>query len=481
MTRTYINPAAPRACVTLAAEKPTRTVTYLVNTHATSARLIIPFAVVVDGNLLPEFVHRVPARVSGDNGEIRVEQVAVGSTVALYLNSDAHPDHRQSPVFEFTLEDSNHDVEIWITEETGRHTGTDHDAPKFRGTDSDKTTDIYEALLTGDVWMKVSHKYTAEQAAELMPAGTAAAVTAAVHRIFAVLPTRKLVIPRPGLPTKPLTVTFADSGNPNHNIARGYDLLREGLPRVHPAGYAALFTAALAAGAATLSLSSAWRPCLGSIAHRAGLGLDVDAIDDIPLNRQELRDDTSIDTANVSEKERRLFKDYEAAMADEAKTNKQHKTSQQDLKKAEAALDRVNQAEHKLQTASAQKGKKSLGPARLAEAHAATEQATIKRDAARTAADDAEKAWKDAVSKRDESERDWSAERDRHQPEVVRMFRASLAASPSSKQVFDPWLMDADTRDTVAATPNLQRKHDENEKLHAHHLHLTVREPKILS
>ncbi len=37
--------------------------------------------------------------------------------------------------------------------------------------------------------------------------------------------------------------------------------------------------------------------------------------------------------------------------------------------------------------------------------------------------------------------------------------------------------MDPNTQDQIAAKPNEQR--DANEKLHAHHLHVTVREPKI--
>jgi hypothetical protein len=38
--------------------------------------------------------------------------------------------------------------------------------------------------------------------------------------------------------------------------------------------------------------------------------------------------------------------------------------------------------------------------------------------------------------------------------------------------------MDANTRDDVDATPNMQN--DDNDNLHAHHLHVTVYEPKIL-
>ncbi|PQO91441.1 hypothetical protein C5614_25810 [Massilia phosphatilytica] len=72
----------------------------------------------------------------------------------------------------------------------------------------------------------------------------------------------------------------------------------------------------------------------------------------------------------------------------------------------------------------------------------------------------------------------WNAERDRNEPDEVRLFRASLLKCKSVAQVFDPWFMDQDTRDNVAPMPNLQI--NKNEGLHASHLHITVYEPKIL-
>jgi hypothetical protein len=46
------------------------------------------------------------------------------------------------------------------------------------------------------------------------------------------------------------------------------------------------------------------------------------------------------------------------------------------------------------------------------------------------------------------------------------------------KQLFDPWHMDNNTRDKVPAQPNTQIS--DNEKLHAHHLHITVLDEKVL-
>ncbi|HJV85620.1 MAG TPA: hypothetical protein VJ698_09090 [Noviherbaspirillum sp.] len=60
----------------------------------------------------------------------------------------------------------------------------------------------------------------------------------------------------------------------------------------------------------------------------------------------------------------------------------------------------------------------------------------------------------------------------------MRTLRARLEQSNDVFQLFDPWYMDANTQDAIPPEPNEQRS--ANEKLHAHHLHITVNEPKIL-
>ena len=59
---------------------------------------------------------------------------------------------------------------------------------------------------------------------------------------------------------------------------RNGSLLKDVLPRTHPHAFAALMTEAYAAGVNDISVTSCWRPMLGSIVHRAGLGSDVVAI-----------------------------------------------------------------------------------------------------------------------------------------------------------------------------------------------------------
>lgn len=57
-------------------------------------------------------------------------------------------------------------------------------------------------------------------------------------------------------------------------------------------------------------------------------------------------------------------------------------------------------------------------------------------------------------------------------------MRDRLEKNPSVTQVFDPWYMEPDAGDLHPQVANEQR--NDNEKTHAHHLHITVKEPNIL-
>jgi hypothetical protein len=77
-----------------------------------------------------------------------------------------------------------------------------------------------------------------------------------------------------------------------------------------------------------------------------------------------------------------------------------------------------------------------------------------------------------------DAEAAWNAERDKNEPEGVRLFRGSLMKCRCVAQLFDPWFMDDNNLDNTRGKPNMQKTG--NETLHAHHLHITVSEPKIL-
>lgn len=401
------------------------------------SNLSLPYAIAVDGKVLAAF----QARPKRTDGKITLS-VDAGQTVQLYLNSDAHPDYRQQPVYKVTVEES--DVEIVITETAGKH--ADKDTLVLAKTSKDgttgRTTQHMKALLTGDIWMKVSHRYVSGEVDSLVPADSSPEVIAAVKGIYAGLSSATLSIQRPAKGDQAactLTVKFIDSDNPKANITK-YALLQDGLPRVHPGGYAALFNAALAHGIESLQVTSCWRPMLGSIAHRAGLGLDVGYVGATKMNRQELRLGKAKDTLNVSDEEVKKFKEYEDAIVAEKKANAAHVLAKKDV-------DKVGQ----------------------------TQEA---RSAAQQRLKDAASAQKDAVTAKADAKSAWDDERNANEPAKVKLFRSSLLHCSCVAQLFDPWYMDGNTKDEQDAQPNMQQT--SNEALHAHHLHVTVFEPNIL-
>jgi hypothetical protein len=70
------------------------------------------------------------------------------------------------------------------------------------------------------------------------------------------------------------------------------------------------------------------------------------------------------------------------------------------------------------------------------------------------------------------------AERNANEPMKVKLLRASPLKCPCVRKLFAPWYVDANTKNGQEPVPNMQKT--SNETLHAHHLHVTVYEPKIL-
>lgn len=312
------------------------------------------------------------------------------------------------------------DALVEIKEKSGKH--ADSDTPTFKKTDAN--VDVYAASLTGDIWMKVSHKYTVDEVDARLPAGTSEPVRQAVRSIYAGLTTARIQITEG---QSVLEIVFGGVENAKANIT-AFDLLTDGLPRAHPAGYATLFTVALAVGVRKLTMSSCWRPMLGSIAHRAGLGLDVSVLGGTVLNRKELRasvksnnlDGNKNDKDLVSGTEIKAFKAYEDALAAEKQA-----------------------------------------------------------DAKYTSGQISQKAYDDAKELSKERGRAWGAARDANEPAHLRQYRASLMRCTCVRQLFDPWFIDSNTQDKQPPQPNRQR--DTNESTHDNHLHITIDDRKILA
>ncbi|WP_434383449.1 hypothetical protein [Melittangium boletus] len=433
-----------------------------------SSALTQPYVVAVNG-----VVQTLSPLTVNHGGTFSVE-VAPDSTVSLYLNSDASTGRRKSPVYGITPRER--DVHVTITEKMGKH--NDPAVPVFKKTEgpANKKVDYYTAPLTGDIWMQVSYKFTEEDAKSLLPTTTHAAIRTAVLSIYrneltqnslsVTLPVEGTVAP--GAPsTQKITMNFSDSDNPIQNI-NSFSLRSDGLTRVHPKAFLVLFEAARTAGISTLAISSNWRPLLGSIAHRSGLGVDVNSIEDatqqIRLNRKELRTGTP-DLPWVSTTEKQLFGQYEAA-------KKTVKDAAAALKSAEVELTTANKA---LAAAKAAKAKAKNDPAKLQAATAAETTATQAQTAATNKKQAALAAVNSANTARGAAKTTWNTELDTNEPATMRSFRNALSSHAMVRQVFDPWYMDINTRDTVAATANEQCT--SNETLHAHHLHVTIYDP----
>jgi hypothetical protein len=407
------------------------TVSYTIDI-VSSETLRIPYAVAINGKVLPMYEERsmnAPARRNESPAKIVVPAFA-GDTVSLYLNSDAAPPWRTRPLYSVTL--NEHPATVRISEKMGLH--HDRDTPVFGGHNAATGADEYTASLTGNIWMDVSHVYQCDEVDERLPDGTRPEVVQAIKSIYNGLSARRLTVQGPARGMQAaysLAVEFEDSDNPRKNIHH-YQLLSDGLTRVHPGGYAALFNAAIDNGVDRVVVTSCWRPMLGSIAHRLGLGLDVNFIGGVRLNRQELKTGHAAypdADDNVSTEERILYSEMKAAEAERKRVEKKDKTD------------------------SAKAGDSGDGSTK----------------------DTAGAELKAAQSKEVDAKEKWDAERNKHEPPKVRAFRSSLLRCACVGQLFDPWYMFDNT--ATAGSPN--RQETANEITHAHHLHITVKDKKV--
>lgn len=415
-----------------------RAVTYELRiTTDPSGRLRMPYVLVVDGVVVEEPAPgRPPPRF--EHNKRRTFMVPTNRRVALHLNNTAPKRYREHPVYE--VPPGARDVHVTITEQTGKRTTPADPVFVATRTEGTRQVDDYSAELTGDIWMAVSHRFTAAEAASLLPTTTDPGIRAAILAIYAGLTVRRVVAQGPasaGGPAWTITLEFTGSLDATTNVT-AFDLLADGVTRVHPWSYLALLEAARQAGVTSLTVTSPWRPLTGSIAHRCGLGLDISWLSSdagsIPLNRAELRGGP--DGPWVTAEETRLFHDWETAAKDLEAANKTLAAAQRSLR---ASRD---------------------DPQRIATVAAAQQQ----RDAAEARAAAADTAW--------------NAERDAHEPATVRSLRAALAADRRISQILDPWRMDSNTRDATPAQPN--RQQSTVERGHNNHLHITVRDPEIL-
>jgi hypothetical protein len=412
-------------------------VCYAFDTSATRADLLLPYAVAVNGTILPEFDRRA-ARLDRNKRRICVA-ARQGDKVALYLNSDAWPQFRRHPVYAVTV--GKRDILVEVVEKPGRDGAAlaalkdPYPKPSRPG---GGTLDAYQARLTGDVWLHVSHQYTEAEAKRCLPAGIDAGIADAVLGIYRGLSAPRMTVAFPASDSAAaLTIEFEPGSDDNAraNIT-SFNLLRDGVARVHPHAYVALLTGARAAGVTRLGISSGWRPMIGSIEHRIGLALDTNYIDNperhVAINRVALTQPGGAGKENVSEKERALYQAYLLANAESGR------------RKGEAiAAEKIAQ-------------------------HNPSSENIAQRDASNRRSDAASESMKKA-------EHDWNDERNKIEPSLIKNLRGVLHKDRAVHQLLDPWYIDLNTNNPASAIPNLQR--NALEKLHANHLHITITEP----
>lgn len=399
------------------------------NPKDSEKKLTIPVVAALNGRIKPENAKKTDTAVSNVPFDVWAEP---GQKVSLFLNSDAVVGRRKNAVFEVTPTRRN--ITVTILEKRGKL--GELDTPKLVATKTDDKGaeyDEYEAILSGDTWKKVSHKYNAAEAETLIPKATPVAIRSAVLSLYNGGCKGSLSVPATGK-FAALTVTFDGNDNARDNLTE-FDLHADGLTRVHPQAWIAVIEAAQQAGVSKLKTTSAWRPMLGAIVHRSGMGLDVGYLDGTHLRRKGLLAKDKVLDPAVTSKERDLFAAKEVAE-----------------KEAAVAKAKFTALENEL--------KKGRGDAPVLEAK-------LKRELK-----EADSVNKGASTRAREAAKAWNDERDAHEPNVVKSFRSHLLHCECVVQVFDPWFMDGNTKDDLAPQPNQQKSG--NDLLHATHLHVTV-------
>lgn len=397
----------------------------------------LPYAIYWNGDKQP--ANRVALTTGGKVATVRV-MARSGQKVGLYLGSDASPQFRQELLFPVTV--GHNDIRVVIQSQAGLH---DYSA-EVSTNESDIQRDVQEAgrpdkldiykgnYLTGNTWLRFSHKYTvADAMAQAAEAGEAdAGVLAALHALYGgdVSKATGYTAAFAGKHNCKLSFQAGVDSNCLQNIQHYLSLGGFGgaaLPRVHPRSWIALLQAARDANVGSLEITSGWRPMTGKAPHRIGLGLDVKS-------------------AKSTAGRVLVFDNDSPAMWSSPEEKEVH----QDWNESEAELDKA-----KLQMAAAQKALK-----------AAKDEGSV---LAQQRLKDADRKLTDALVKRDQSKGEYVKQ---HKGTFADTLEQVLFKNPLIRQVFEPLVMDANTRDQVE--PEVNRHRVGNEATHKNHLHVTA-------
>ncbi|MCA3162062.1 MAG: hypothetical protein ING27_07930 [Burkholderiales bacterium] len=338
------------SCVDCPVEK-TITVTYSIKpAGGGSTRLSgLPYAISIDGVVLPAFAEK-PYRTEQKEPTIAIKFVKAGQKVALYLGSDAKTKLRNTPPFEVTA--GQHDINVVIQETAGKHAADT--TVTLKSSDKDKKVDTYTGTLNGDLWMKISQKFSAADVDAELPADAAPELKEAIKKIYSgqfdsPMPDLKLEVSLGDKKSIQLNWQTAAFNNCRQNITQ-VDVVNDVIPRANPKTYYAALRAAQLCQLDGLEISSGWRPMIGSVLHRIGVGLDVVKLENSKektlLNRPIKPDETKL--RDDAEAKAKLSKEKAEALK-KLKTAK-HKVGEkpptpEDIKQAETELQAAQKAE----------------------------------------------------------------------------------------------------------------------------------------
>lgn len=360
-----------------------------------------------------------------------------GQKVSLYLGSDASVDFRTVALYTVTV--GSNDVRVDIHDKTGKHDDSDaltlveKDVPTSHGDKMDK----YQAALTGDIWMRFSHKYSVDEAltyATAVGLERDAEIIAVLKAVYSGQVGKGNYTTMLGGQKCRISFQQAVDKSAEANIKNGYNFATECQPRVHPHTWIATLQAARNAKVTALELSSGWRPYIGSKAHRLGLGFDVKYF------QQQEGIQRSFDTRSPQLYASDAEKEAHLALVAAAKAKND----------ADKALKVAQDAEKR---AWGEEGER-LAEERVKAAKKVAQDAKLVEEEKRAAFDKI------------------------HQTTDMWSFERELLLNPLVKQVLDPFYVDLNTEDNkpghISVEPNRQIKGDEIN--HKNHLHITARD-----
>lgn len=363
--------------------------------------------------------------------------VKEGDKIGLYLGSDASPEFRQELLYPLTV--GNKDIKAIIKTKKDPQDDVAELTP-VTPTDADKnsTESRYEGWLTGDIWMRFSHRYSAKEAtAHLLNAGEKdTGIAKAIADLYggSVNTNTGYSVQFDNKNNCQIIFQTGSDANCRTNIKKGYDFAREGLPRIHPRTWIAFLQAARDCSISLMEITSGWRPMFGSATHRIGLGLDIKS-----LKR------SNGTTAVFDKKNNHLWQSEEEKSA--------HTTWIESEQKLAGATRDYADTEAQVKQA---KGEDEIRNAKM------------RREEAR-------KSLNRANEVRNEAKKDFN---EKHKSSTSGDFEQVLMNNPLIKQLFDPLIMDTNTLDQQEAEANRNRSGDE--KGHQNHLHITANDHYLL-